>query len=267
MADDLSGDGTAAALLEGVWREQDTTPPRIEAAVRELLTERHAADEAYVPARVLNLVAVVDKEWRGEIENRLERVGRYHPSRTVICAVEEGRTTIDAWAAITDEGDPRPGEFCVCHEQVEVTVGPEHVRHLDTIVDPLVVTDLSTVVWAPHGHSEAVDSLLHLSQVVLIDSVQEPDTVAALARADELARSVYVVDLAWLRSTPWRERVCSAFDPPRARAGAARVLHGDRSPRAALADGRAAVRGLAGVAARMARGGAGPPGRRHARRS
>ena len=70
----------------------------------------------------------------------------------MICAVEAGRTTIDAWAAITDEGDPRPGEFCVCHEQVEVTVGPEHVRHLDTIVDPLVVTDLSTVVWAPHGH-------------------------------------------------------------------------------------------------------------------
>jgi glucose-6-phosphate dehydrogenase assembly protein OpcA len=239
VADDLKADSAGTALLEGMWREQATSPSRIEAAVRDLLKERHMADEAYVPARVLNLVAVVDKEWRGEVENRLERVGRYNPSRTVICAVEEGRTTIDAWAAITDEGDPRPGEFCVCREQVEVTVGPQHLRNLDTIVDPLVVTDLSTLVWAPHGHSEAVDSLLHLAQVVLIDSVQEPDTVAALARAEELARSVYVVDLAWLRSTPWRERVCSAFDPPRARPAlrefcSVTVRHEPRSRMAAL---------------------------------
>ena len=30
----------------------------------------------------------------------------------------------------------------------------------------------------------------------------------------QLARSAYVVDLAWLRSTPWRERVAATFDPP-----------------------------------------------------
>ncbi len=30
-------------------------------------------------------------------------------------------------------------------------------------------------------------------------------------------RQAYVVDLAWLRSTPWRERVAAAFDPPRLR--------------------------------------------------
>jgi glucose-6-phosphate dehydrogenase assembly protein OpcA len=237
MAADLSG--TGGALLEGIWREQDTTPSRIESAVRDLLKERHAADDSYAPARVLNLVTVVDKDWRGEIENRLERVGRYHPSRTIICSVEEGRTTLDAWAAMTEEGDPTPGVFAVLHEQVEVTVGPEHVPYLDTIVDPLLVTDLPTVVWAPHGHHEAMDSLLHLAQVVLIDSVQEPDAASALERADQLAREAYVVDLAWLRSTPWRERVCSAFDPPRARAAlrefsAVTVRHHPSSSVAAL---------------------------------
>ena len=29
-----------------------------------------------------------------------------------------------------------------------------------------------------------------------------------------LLDDLYVVDLAWLRSTPWRERVAAAFDPP-----------------------------------------------------
>jgi glucose-6-phosphate dehydrogenase assembly protein OpcA len=198
---------------EHVWSAQDTTPAAIEAALRELLTQQYARSEAYVPARVLNLVVVVDREWRGEIDNRLEGVGRYHPSRTILCAVERGRETIDAFAAMSAEGDPRPGEFALLRERVVLEIGPHHLRRLDTIVDPLVITDLATVVWAPHGHAEAVDALLNLSQVVLVDSIHEPDPAAAVARARRLAEEAYVVDLAWLRSTPWRERVTATFDP------------------------------------------------------
>ena len=40
----------------------------------------------------------------------------------------------------------------------------------------------------------------------------------ALRRARaSCSRSAYVVDLAWLRSTPWRERVAATFDPPKLR--------------------------------------------------
>ena len=81
-------------------------------------------------------------------------------------------------------------------------------------MDPLVVSDIATVVWAPHEHPEAVDALLQLTQVVLVDSVNEPDPSAAVRRACELAAEAYIVDLAWLRSTPWRERVGATFDPP-----------------------------------------------------
>ena len=72
-------------MSEDVWAEQDTTPDAIEAALRELLRERHAANHALAPARVLNLIVVVDREWKGEIANRLERVGRYH-ARARSCA-------------------------------------------------------------------------------------------------------------------------------------------------------------------------------------
>jgi glucose-6-phosphate dehydrogenase assembly protein OpcA len=198
----------------GIWSESDTTPGAIEEALRQLIMEQCASDDAYAPARVLNLVVVVDREWRGEIMNRLEGVGRYHPSRTILCAVEPGRTTIDAMVAITtDHHDPKPGELALTRERVVLDLGPHHLERLDTIVDPLVVSDISTLVWSPHGHPEAVDALLHLAQVVLLDSVNEPDAAAAIARARELAQEAYVVDLAWLRSTPWRERVASTFDP------------------------------------------------------
>jgi glucose-6-phosphate dehydrogenase assembly protein OpcA len=96
---------------------------------------------------------------------------------------------------------------------VGIHMGPRHLQALDTIVDPLLVSDLTTVVWAPHGHREGVDALRRLAQIVLLDSQDEPSVEGALSRAADLSHSVYVVDLAWLRSTPWRERVAAAFDP------------------------------------------------------
>jgi len=199
---------------EGIWSAQATTPSDIEEALRELLKQQHAKSEAYVPARVLNMVAVVDRDWRGEIYNRLEGVGRYHASRTILCAVEPGRETIDAWVTVSAETDPRPGELSLTHERVVLDIGPRHLKALDSIVDPLVVTDLATLCWAPHGHAEAIDALLRISQVVLVDSINEPDPRAAVRRAHQLVQEAYVVDLAWLRSTPWRERIASTFDPP-----------------------------------------------------
>ena len=200
-------------MAEFVWSEQDTSPGRIEAALRGLLQESYAED-AFIPARVLNLIAVVDREWRGEIENRLERVGRYHPSRTIICSIEPGRTQLDAVAILSGPDAKKPGELAIGSETVMVDCGPEHVPRLDALVDALVVTDLPSVVWSPHRHPEAVDAVLSLVQVVLIDSIEELTLTDAVARANRLSEEAYVVDLAWLRSTPWRERVAATFDPP-----------------------------------------------------
>ena len=202
------------AVNDNVWAGQDTTPAAIEAALRELLLERHHESDGYVPARVLNLICIVERQWSGEIANRLRRVGRYHPSRTIVCAVTEGRRTIDAVASIAADATPTAGQHVLTHETVILDLGPAHLEHLETIVDPLVVTDLTTVVWAPHGHWQAVEALRGLSQCVLLDSLEDPDVAGALRRAEALLAQRYVVDLAWLRSTPWRERIATVFDQP-----------------------------------------------------
>jgi glucose-6-phosphate dehydrogenase assembly protein OpcA len=200
------------AVEQAVWSAQDTTPSAIDGALRALLQEHHESDQAFAPARVLNLVAVVDRQWRGEIENRLERVGRFHPSRTIVCAVERGRKTIDAWVSMGAVGDAEGG-IHVGEERVELTIGEQHLAALDTVVDPLVVPDLMTLAWSPHGYDDAVDSL-ELAGVVLVDSVQSVDAKSAIERAQRLLETRYVVDLAWLRPTPWRERIAATFDPP-----------------------------------------------------
>jgi glucose-6-phosphate dehydrogenase assembly protein OpcA len=199
-------------MSEDVWSEQDTSPEHIEAAMRTLLRQAHAANEHLAPARVLNLVVVVDRDWKGEIANRLERAGRYHASRTVLCAVQEKRDTLDAVAKVSYQ-EVSAG-LGVMHEQVEIDCGPEHLLGLQTVVDPVLVGEIPTVVWSPHGHDEAVQALLPLTDVMLIDSDDLPEPADAFARADALREHVYVVDLAWLRTTPWRERLAASFDLP-----------------------------------------------------
>jgi glucose-6-phosphate dehydrogenase assembly protein OpcA len=197
-------------VSEDVWSARDTTPDDIEAALRELLRERHATNEALAPARVLNLIVIVDREWKGEIKGRLERAGQYHASRTVLCAVEPGRTELDAVATISFE-DPHDG-LSVMRETVEIDLGPEHLMALRTIVDPVLVAEIPTVCWSPHGHSEVVRTLLPLTDVILLDSDDLEDPHEAFARADLVREHAYVVDLAWLRTTPWRERLAASFE-------------------------------------------------------
>jgi len=202
------------ATIDTVWRGRDTSPGEIEEALRDALAQVHRENSGYVPARVLNLVTIVDREYGGEIANRLRGVGRYHPSRTIVCSVQPGRQTLDAVATIAAPSEVGGGQIGLLRETIIVECGDKHLPHLDRIVDPLVVPDLHTCVWAPHGHEQGVDSLLHLAQIVLLDSVDDPEPSSAVRRARRLLHDVYVVDLAWLRSTPWRERVAATFDPP-----------------------------------------------------
>ncbi|MGH3261674.1 MAG: glucose-6-phosphate dehydrogenase assembly protein OpcA, partial [Trebonia sp.] len=186
-------------MSEDIWSAQDTDPDAIEVALRELLRDRHAANTALAPARVLNLIVIVDREWKGEIANRLERAGRYTPSRTVLCAIEDGRDRLDAVATVHYE---EPGEgIGVIREQVEIDLGPEHLLALQTIVDPVLVSEIPTVCWSPHGHDDAVRVLLALIDVILLDSDDLPKPSDAFERACALRDHAYVVDLAWLRTT------------------------------------------------------------------
>src|SRR4051812_9519693 len=132
--------------MDDVWREDDTTPGAVEAALRRMFAERHKEERAYVPARVMNMVVIVDKDFRGEIENRLRRVGRFHPSRLVLVAVEPERRRLAATVRIGTEDEPRSGAISVGRERVELLIGERHMPKLDTIVDPLVVSDLATMV-------------------------------------------------------------------------------------------------------------------------
>ena len=89
-----------------------------------MLATRHHEAHAFVPARVLNMVVIADREYRGEIENRLQRVGRFNPSRLILCSVSEGRETIDASVRIGTSQFAGPGHIAVGHERIGLHIGP-----------------------------------------------------------------------------------------------------------------------------------------------
>src|SRR5690349_24165831 len=113
--------------MDDIWREDDTTPGAIEAALRKLFAARHKQERAYVPARVMNMVVIVDKDFRGEIENRLTRVGRYHPSRLVLSSVELGRRKLGAILRIGTDDAPPTGAISVRRARVELMARDRHV--------------------------------------------------------------------------------------------------------------------------------------------
>jgi glucose-6-phosphate dehydrogenase assembly protein OpcA len=208
------------------WAEHDTSPDRVEAALRRLLHERHAEDTSLVPARVLNLVVIADREWKGEIINRLERVGRYHASRTILCTVSGKRSGIDARVVLSSESGG--SGLGVVTEWVELDLGEDALARIDTILDPLLVSEIQTVLWSPHSRDDAVEALLSMIDVILIDTDDAAyfdGPGAALARSWELQDRTYVVDLAWLRTTPWRERLAAAFDDPSRRGELPALAH------------------------------------------
>ena len=194
------------------WSAEETTPSEVEAALRDLVFDCHAAQPDLALVRALNLICVVDAGSIGALANRLQGVGRYHGSRTVVCEVEPGRSSLGATVSVVT--DYPSGELGppVLRENVSLTFG--ELRALPSVIGPLVVPDLTTVAWSLHRDRTALDALLEIAQVVLCDSADEPEVADALARAGELSERAYVVDLAWLRATPWRERAAALFDSP-----------------------------------------------------
>jgi len=222
-----------------VWSAPATPPAAVDAALRELLARYHERVRRHAPSRAANLVVVVDASRYREIEQQLDWAARLHTSRMLVCVVNPGQRTVGATARLLVDEQPRPDAWSFSHDHVVLTVGETHARHLETVVGPLLIRDLPTLLWAPRIGHDGFESLVGLAEAILLDTEADRDVERSLLRAASLPASVRVVDLAWLRSAPWRERIAAAFDPPTRRAELALlngvgVRHHPRSRAAAM---------------------------------
>jgi glucose-6-phosphate dehydrogenase assembly protein OpcA len=189
-------------------------------------------------ARTLNLVVAPcsDRSERA-VDEALDELGAHTPSRTMVLR-RHGVDRLDAELLIECELPEAAGLVGVCHDRVLLVADDSRLAHASSLLAPLLVGDLPTVLWLPDAAASIPDPhLLERTDHVLADSRSGDE--GWLERLSGLAGDVRVHDLAWGRLAFWRAATAAAFDPPGRRALLGRIdrvelRHGEDASAAGL---------------------------------
>jgi glucose-6-phosphate dehydrogenase assembly protein OpcA len=208
----------------GRWSGEDVRLDDVTAELARL--HREHEDAGHGLARTLNLIiAPASPAAAGAVDEALAGLGAHSPSRTLVLRRHDSRR-LDAELAIECEFSPAAGRVGVCHDRVTLTADDSRLEHAASLLAPLLLSDLPTVLWLPEPDSPILDhALLDRAGQVLVDSGAGGG--GALHRVSELARSARVHDLAWGRLEFWRAATAAAFEPLERRAVLPRIAHLD----------------------------------------
>jgi glucose-6-phosphate dehydrogenase assembly protein OpcA len=214
-----------AARERGEWRGEDVSAAEV-AERLVALNRAHARHEhGHAATRTLNLlVAPAGHVTPDALAAQLAGLAERHPSRTIV--VREGAAArLDALVAIDCTIGSGTGRAGHCHDMALLVADAPRLAHADSLVRPLRVAGLPTVLWLPElGTSPAQAPLAALADAIVLDSgiASGAALTGAFARAAALdvAR---VRDVAWLRLRRWRRHVSACFEDPGRLALLARV--------------------------------------------
>jgi glucose-6-phosphate dehydrogenase assembly protein OpcA len=206
--------GTAAGTNEVLaeWGGEGITVGEVTGALDSM---RRRCGRAATRTSVLSLVV---SSGPGPGADGLYRLCRaVHPGRTVLLFCEPGRRLrLDGRATLRHR---RVDGREIWWEEIALTVRGRVCSHLDSLVEPLTLSELPVAVWYPAEVPSPRSRLVRAADLVILD------TEAALAATgdgdlrgvSELARRHAVSDLTWLRLGAWRQLLAGLFEAPSAR--------------------------------------------------
>lgn len=192
------------------------------AEVRERLAQLwHNFPAAKVRESVQNLVVfAADSGWGEECGASLRGVSGLHPSRSVVLLPGGESLSARVELRVRPLRGGGPGIF---GEEIVLAVPPVQRSHPASLVWPLLLPDLPTVVfWGGDPEPEAVAfrELLEMADLLAVDSatfVRPRESWAWLGEAWRDRHLRVWGDLNWPRLGAWREAVARLFDDPEAR--------------------------------------------------
>jgi len=195
------------------WVGEGVSAADVSAELDKLHRAAGGPEQVLALARTLNLIVFPCSDRReAEVEKSLDRLGSHTPSRTLVLR-EHGEARVDASLVMECAAPTGAGEVGLCHDRVLLTVDAARLEHSASLLAPLLVSDLPTVLWLPDAAAGIPDhALLERAQYALVDS--GPGGEAVLGKLAELAAGTRVHDLAWGRLEYWRAATAAAFDPP-----------------------------------------------------
>jgi glucose-6-phosphate dehydrogenase assembly protein OpcA len=185
----------------------NSLPETLELAGVEAALAALRGDDSHgsVRATTLNLVVVCpDAEAVEHTDRMLDAIGGSRPLRAIVVTPAGGRprarVSSACWKGVGQE---------VCAERISIS--GERVA-LPSAVVALLVADLPVFVWwqgaLPDQNDGVLGELAEIATRLIIDS-DDAGLETALWLEPRVAG---LVDMAWVRTTPWREAIAALFD-------------------------------------------------------
>jgi glucose-6-phosphate dehydrogenase assembly protein OpcA len=206
----------ADALLDKLWASSEARRFLVSDSPKGSTT----AEPIAVRTGVMNLAVVANGAERAAHAASILATLSRNPSRTLFIVPRdpEGPATFAARLEVFCAVTPRGDGTSACTELLWIDVGGPAAHHLASIVPPLSLHDLPTLLWwdAPVNAAENdVRQLLRSVDRVIIDGATQPSdglsTIRTLFTAAESA-GVALTDFALLRQGRWRDSIATMFD-------------------------------------------------------
>jgi hypothetical protein len=206
----------ADALLAKLWASSEARRFLVSDSPADATT----AEPIAVRTGVMNLAVVANGAERAAHAASILATLPRNPSRTLFIVPRdpEGPATFAARLEVFCAVTPRGDGTSACTELLWIDVGGPAAHHLASIVPPLSLHDLPTLLWwdAPVNAAESdVRQLLRGVDRVIIDGATQPSdglaTIRTLFAAAENA-GVALTDFALLRQGRWRDSIATMFD-------------------------------------------------------
>lgn len=226
LASSLRWSSTAAtvaeadALLARLWASSETR----RFLVSDSPKDPNVAEPIALRTGVMNLAVVANGAERATHAASILATLPRNPSRTLFIVPRdpEGPATFAARLEVFCAVTPRGDGTSACTELLWIDVGGPAAHHLASIVPPLSLHDLPTLLWwdAPIDATESdVRQLLRGVDRVIVDGATQPGnglaTIRTLAHVAGSA-GVALTDFALLRQGRWRDSIATMFDDEQA---------------------------------------------------
>jgi glucose-6-phosphate dehydrogenase assembly protein OpcA len=196
------------------WDGEDVCLDDVDEALARLRADA-AADGPSMRTSVMTHMAWVPTGWVGQARAALEGMAEQHPSRTILLMPEpyaddnriDARAEVERWEVPdTDRG--------LVTEVVELTLRGARSQAPASVVEPLLISDLPVFLrWRgepPWGTAE-LEQLVEVTDRLIVDSTEWDDLPGPYGRLVELFPLCAVSDIAWARTSRWREHLATLW--------------------------------------------------------
>ena len=196
------------------WTGENVSVTEIERALADLRAGAEQDGAPFMRTSVLTHLAWIPPDWEQQAFDTLSGLAERHPSRTILLLPQPGgEDGIDAGVALRCFRLPGE-ERLVCTEVIELRLRGRRRLVPASIVAPLLIADLPVFLrWRgrPPFGDPALEGLVDLVDRLIVDSTEWADLPDAYLRLAELFERAAVSDIAWARTSRWRQQLASMW--------------------------------------------------------